>query len=288
MSDIASTPNPRQMSEEHFRFIADLAHKEAGLVFPESKAPLVRTRLNRRIRALKLPGYDAYCALLRSPEGARERRMMISSLTTNVSSFFREAHHFDLLRGEILPPLLEGARRGERLRLWSAGCSSGQEAYSIAMVLADLEPDYLQMDIRILASDIDLNVIETGRAGIYDAGQLANVPEEYRERYFQPAEDNGKEAVRIIEPLRRIVCFRELNLLHEWPMKRQFDVIFCRNVVIYFDAETQNSLWRKFEKYTAPGGWLILGHSERLSEDVAGKFVVAGPTAYRLSPTETA
>ncbi len=275
------------MSEEHFRFIADLAHREAGLVFPPSKAPLVRTRLNRRIRALKLPGFDAYCALLRSPEGARERRMMISSLTTNVSSFFREAHHFELLRKEILPPLLEGARRGERLRLWSAGCSTGQEAYSIAMVLADMEPDYLQMDIRILASDIDPNVIVTGRAGIYDAGQLVDVPEEYRAKYFQPVAREGRECARIVEPLRRLVCFRELNLLEDWPMKRQFDVIFCRNVVIYFDAETQGKLWRKFERFTAPGGWLILGHSERLSDEVAGNFTVSGPTAYRLAPTET-
>ncbi len=272
------------MSEEQFRRIAGIAHREAGLVFPPGKAPLVSTRLNRRLRALGLSGFAAYCDFLDSPEGAAERRMMISALTTNVSSFFREDHHFGLLRSEILPPLLDRARSGGRVRLWSAGCAAGQEAYSIAMVLAALEPGFAKLDIRILASDIDPEVLRRGRDGWYDEREQDDIPENYRRAFLTPCVNAGRSGIRISGELRRLVSFRELNLLDAWPMKGPFDVIFCRNVVIYFDGPTQERLWNRFRDICAPGGWLIVGHSERLPPEMQGDFPVAGPTAYRYRP----
>ncbi len=274
-------PSMTQLSEAQFKTIADLAYQEAGLVFPPSKAPLVRSRIIKRLRALKIKSFEDYCSFISGQEGANERRMMVSSLTTNISSFFREPHHFEILRKDVLPPLLERARQGQKIRIWSAGCSTGQEAYSIAITIAEMEPKLSSMDIRILASDIDPEVIRTGQEGFYRANVISDVPENQLTKYFQPEEYNGKNGARVIPEIRSIVSFRELNLLGEWPMKRSFEIIFCRNVVIYFDAESKKRLWEKFNSSTSPGGWLFIGHSERLPDDCHVDYIAAGPTVYR-------
>ncbi len=279
MRDPGSTASG-QMSEAHFKLIAALAYDEAGLVFPPSKASLVRSRINRRLRALNMSDFSTYCAFVTSNDGKVERRMMISSLTTNISNFFREAHHFELLQDTVLPPLLKRARSGGRVRIWSAGCSNGQEAYSIAMTIADMAADFQGLDIKILASDIDPEVIRTAKRGFYPNNEVRDVPTNYADKFLTTASCNGHSGVEVIPALRAMISFRELNLLHDWPMSRPFDVIFCRNVVIYFDARTQENLWQKFHAITASGGWLIVGHSERLSETTKTDFETAGPTAY--------
>lgn len=269
------------MSDAEFSHLAQIAREEAGLVFPPGKAMLLRSRLTRRLRHLRLDGFGAYCALLSSDDGTAERREMISLLTTNVSSFFREPHHFEVMRETALPPLIARARAGGRIRLWSAGCSSGQEAYSLAITLRELAPDIDSLDIRILATDIDPNVVAAGRAGLYSDAEVSGMSAARRMAAFVAEGGGAHPKYRVTDEVRRLVTFRELNLLGPWPMRGRFDVIFCRNVVIYFDAPTQAALWPRFEAAGADGGWLVIGHSERLSEHALTRYEAVGPTAYR-------
>ncbi len=269
----------RAPSEAELHEIAKILHDHAGIVIAPGKGSMVQSRLGKRLRALGLPNYESYIALVSSESGADERRQMVSALTTNVTHFFRENHHFDLLRKAALPTLLERARAGGRVRIWSAGSSNGQEAYSIAMTLAELATDLARLDIRILATDIDPKMIEHGMHGLYEAAQADAVPETLRRKYF--TEEPGGQ-MRIVPALRKLLVFKELNLHETWPMKGRFDIIFCRNVVIYFDPEAQLRLWSRFESALSPGGWLFVGHSERVPLSGRTRFVSAGITTYRL------
>lgn len=268
----------RGPTDQELRAIATILYDHAGIVIAPGKGSMVQSRLGKRLRALGLTSYKDYVDLVSSDSGVYERRQMISALTTNVTHFFRENHHFELLRDQALPPLVARARAGGRVRLWSAGSSNGQEAYSIAMTLAELAPDLDRLDIRILATDIDPVMIAHGSRGIYDEAQVEAVPESLRRKYFAPHEG----AWQVVAPLRNLLTFKELNLHEPWPMKGRFDVIFCRNVVIYFDPEAQARLWRRFEATLAPGGWLLVGHSERVPLGGPSKLVSAGITSYRL------
>jgi len=275
----APAPATRRISEQAFAAIADLARREAGLVLPPGKATMVQSRLRARLRATGLADIEAYSRFVTSDEGSEERRNMISALTTNVSRFFREPHHFELLSREVLPDLAARARAGERIRIWSAGCSSGQEPYSIAMTLLRAAPDLASRDVLILASDIDPRILETAKAGHYPRPAMAEIPADMRSDFCTKGPDDGQFG--IAARVRQIVRFRELNLHRDWPMRNRFDVVFCRNVVIYFDPPTQASLWPRFHRALAPEGWLFLGHSERISDSAAPLFQSAGLTAYR-------
>jgi chemotaxis protein methyltransferase CheR len=187
-------------------------------------------------------------------------------------------HHFDALRRSVLPPLIERARGGGRVRLWSAGCSTGQEAFSIAMTLFDLAPDAADLDIRILATDIDPGVITDAQTGLFDVAAAASIPPAIRQRFT----DRVPDGLRIAQPLRSVIRFRELNLLSPWPMRGHFDVIFCRNVVIYFAPATQAALWPRLAAATGPEGWLFVGHSERVPTGPGSPFSSAGITTYRM------
>ncbi|MFP1644886.1 CheR family methyltransferase [Pontitalea aquivivens] len=270
-----NTPTP---SKADVARIAAILHEAAGIVIAPGKQSMVQSRLAKRLRALGLTDFASYLALVTSDRGAEERRRMVSALTTNVTHFFREAHHFETLRTKVLPPLLQHARARQRVRLWSAGCSSGQEAYSIAMTIADLAgPDLDRLDLKILATDIDGDMVARGTAALYDAASIEGVPDAMRQRFLTP-EAGG---FRVVPALRAMVSFRELNLHDRWPMKGCFDVIFCRNVVIYFDAPTQEKLWARFETALTPGGWLFVGHSERVPLRANGALRTAGITTYR-------
>jgi chemotaxis protein methyltransferase CheR len=247
---------------------------------------MVRTRLARRLRALKFKTFDEYCDHIRGPAGADELGMMISALTTNVSHFFREDHHFAMLREKVLPGLIQKAKSGQRVRIWSAGCSNGQEPYSIAMTLleAGMPPG---ADMRILATDIDPNVVAHAREGIYPDSMATGIPDDLRRKYFLETTHKGETAWQAVPDLKAPIAFRVLNLLHDWPMHGSFDAIFCRNVVIYFDAETQDRLWSRFAKILRPGGWLFLGHSERISPKAMANFTNCGVTAYQRNGDTT-
>ena len=266
---------------EDFSRIAAMLHADAGIFLPESKATLVYSRLAKRLRTLGLQSFRDYCELVAGSDGLDERQKMLVSLTTNVTSFFREPHHFDMLRTAILPPLLAAAKTGKRVRLWSAACSKGHEPYSMAMTILALMPDAADHDIRILATDIDTEVLAEGRAGRYEEGLLQSVPPAERKRGFLPASVDSR-MLSVTPEMRRLVSFRELNLIGQWPMKGLFDVIFCRNVVIYFDDDTQAKVWSRFATTLVPGGTLFIGHSERVQGPATGLFTSTGTTAYRF------
>ena len=261
-----------------FREIAALVHGEAGIVLSEAKVNLVYSRLAKRLRAIGLRSFREYCELLRSKAGSGEKQAMISAMTTNVTRFFREPHHFEHLVEDVLPPLIAGARRGDRVRIWSAGCSSGEEPYSIALTLLKMMPDALSHDILILATDIDPEMIARGRAATYTQSQAAGIPEDLRGSAFEKGRIGPD--YRISECARSLIRFNELNLLGTWPMRGRFDVIFCRNVVIYFDEETQNEIWGRFASVMPDGGHLCIGHSERIALD-RQPFELVAQTVYR-------
>ena len=279
-SQLAVPPAP---NESELTAIARVLYEQAGIVLAPGKTSMVQSRLGKRLRALGLKDYGSYIRLITSDEGHEERRAMISALTTNVTQFFRENHHFETLRSTTLPPLIEQARAGKKVRIWSAGCSTGQEVFSIAMVLADMAQDLARLDIRLLATDIDPQMIARGRAAVYEENTLATIPKPLQR--FVTVEKAG---VHIVPMLRNLVSFRELNL-HEtpWPMRGRFDIIFCRNVVIYFSPEDQLRLWRRFESVLNPGGWMFVGHSERIPLDPPCQLSTAGITTYKLPKTES-
>jgi chemotaxis protein methyltransferase CheR len=264
---------------DDFRHLAAMLHADAGIALVEAKANLVYSRLAKRLRKLGLDSFKAYCALVSSPQGAEERQNMLAALTTNVTRFFREDHHFGHLKAQVLPNLIARVRQGGRARIWSAGCSSGQEPYSIALTLLSLMPDAGRFDIKILATDIDPNVIAEGRQGYYSAETCTPIANDLLTRWFQA---NGREGWTVGSELRQLVSFRELNLMGQWPMRGQFDVIFCRNVAIYFEEETQSRIWARFTAQLSPGGSLYIGHSERVSGSAADLLSTDGLTTYRL------
>ena len=266
------------LTHDDFRRISKMLYDDSGINLTEGKVALVYARLAKRLRALKMRAFRDYCDLLASPGGEAERGEMLTSLTTNVTKFFREPHHFEHLTTHVLSPAR--ATRRTRLRLWSAACSTGQEAYSLAITLLSFWPEAASGDVKILATDIDRNVIATAEAAVYDEGQLEGVSAERRRRFFEPA---GEGTLRLVESVRRLVSFRRLNLLENWPMQGQFEAIFCRNVVIYFDEPTQQRLWQKFVPRLAPEGALYIGHSERVTGSACANLQGDGVSTYRLS-----
>ncbi|WP_235919041.1 CheR family methyltransferase [Aureimonas psammosilenae] len=271
------------LTEADFETITRVLHEDAGILIPPSKTTLVYSRLAKRLRTLGLASFKDYCALIAGESGASERMTMMAALTTNVTSFFRENHHFEHLRSSLLPPLLAEAKRGGRVRIWSAGCSNGHEPYSIALTILSMMPDAANHDVRVLASDIDPNVVGFGHAGVYDEDAVSAVPDDLRRRWMSEVRDgSGTRRFEVSEEMRTIVSFRELNLIGDWPMKGRFNAIFCRNVTIYFDQPTRERIWRRFCDYMQPEAWLYIGHSERLTGACQSFLSYEGTTAYRF------
>lgn len=281
---LSRTAAPASLSPTEFDRVAKIAHREAGLSLSEAKRAMIASRLTRRLRATGLADFSAYLALLESQDGEDERQHLISALTTNVTNFFRENHHFQTLESDVLPKLATRAKAGQRVRIWSAGCSTGQEPYSIAMSVLRVIPDAGRLDIRVLATDIDATVLAVAKNGCYPLQQLEAVDPALKRQFFSETPGGDLE---VAENLRALISFRQLNLIGPWPVRGPFDVIFCRNVVIYFDADTQAALWPKFHQVLAPSGMLFIGHSERLDPETTERFSSAGVTTYR-KPDDTA
>ncbi|MFA4950766.1 protein-glutamate O-methyltransferase CheR [Brevundimonas sp.] len=268
---------------EDFRHIAHILHTHAGIALNQSKAALVYSRLAKRLRVLGLRSFRDYCALVQGVDGVDERQAMTAALTTNVTRFFREPHHFDHLRDVVMPGLAERARAGGRVRLWSAACSNGQEPYSMAMTVLSVLPEAADLDVRILATDIDPNMVAQGITGVYSEETLEAAPALLRHRWFDKAPAHGPDRLSANDTLRRLVSFKELNLIGDWPMRGKFDVIFCRNVVIYFDDATQEKVWNRFLPTMAADATLYIGHSERVSGSATARLTPSGLTTYRLA-----
>ena len=267
-------------SDVDFRSLAQLAYDHAGIVLQESKREMVYGRLSRRLRALRLNTFRNYREYLATHE--RELESFINSLSTNHTKFFREAHHFDHLRGNVAVPFSKtgGQSLSGRLRIWSAGCSSGEEPYSIAAVLKREIPNIDQHNARILATDIDTDVLAKAARGVYPASSVDEVPESYRSFFEMKKNGQGVAQVFMDHAVQKLVTYRQLNLLRPWPFKGLFDAIFCRNVMIYFDSPTKEALVDRFMRQIKPGGWLYIGHSESLIGLHPG-LESAGSTIYR-------
>lgn len=263
--------------------IAAMIYADAGIALNDSKASLVYSRLSKHIRNLGLRGFREYCALVSSQEGAGARREMLSHLTTNFTRFFRENHHFDHLRTEVLPGLINRAKAGGRVRIWSAACSDGQEPYSIALTVLSLMPNAADYDFRILATDIDPKILALARAGAYDETALETVSPAMRKQWFRDVDVGGRRKFQVDDRVKKLITFNELNLMAQWPIKGPFDVIFCRNVVIYFDEPTQVKIWSRFAGLLPEGGHLYIGHSERVSGDPKNLFDNIGITTYKYT-----
>ncbi|MEM9709091.1 MAG: protein-glutamate O-methyltransferase [Pseudomonadota bacterium] len=282
LSNSAAFSGNREMPDDVFAAIISIAHAEAGLLITEKKRALVQSRITRRLRALKIKDFRDYIDFVKSTAGAEEVGNMISVLTTNVSSFFREEHHFETIRSDIAPKLITRAKENKRIRIWSAGCSTGQEPFTLAMLLKEMEPRIFEYDVKVLATDIDPNVISHALAARYDALQMSSIPDDIQSKYFKFDAGADRSGI-VIDEIRQAIEFRQLNLLKDWPMKRKFDIIMCRNVVIYFDEETQARLWPKFRNQLADDGHLFIGHSERIIKPDELGFEPAGITMYRAA-----
>ncbi|RMF19470.1 MAG: protein-glutamate O-methyltransferase CheR [Gammaproteobacteria bacterium] len=259
-----------------FERLRQLSYSHSGIVVPDSKFQMFYTRLVKRLRALGLSSFGEYVEYLETHREA-EFSHFINALTTNLTSFFREPHHFDFLRDTVIPQALEN--RVPRLRVWSAGCSTGEEPWSIAMTLAEHAlPKGLRFEV--LATDIDSNVLAQARAGIYPLNRLEGLDLETRRRWFQKGRGANADKARIKPELRQFVGFRQLNLIQPFRHTEPLDVIFCRNVVIYFDRPTKETLISRYADSLKPDGYLIMGHSESL-HGISTRFRLIGRTVYQ-------
>jgi chemotaxis protein methyltransferase CheR len=268
------------LGDTEFQFLRDFVYTHCGIALSEQKRQLVQGRLLRRLRALGLKDFGAYCQVLRQdPDG--ELGELASAISTNVTSFFREMHHYDLLVNELLPRWLEAKKSGGRLRIWSAGCATGEEPYALAMVLAEaLERTGSKVDARILATDLSPQALEHARGGMYTLERMGGISDERRRRWFLRGEGRYEGFASVHPRLRELVTIQPLNLLHDWPMRGPFDAIFCRNVVIYFDKPTKQRLFERYAGLLEPGGYLFLGHSESMY-GLSDAFELVGRTVYR-------
>ncbi len=264
-----------RFTDKNFTFIKNLAYEATGIKLSDHKRNMVYGRLSRRLRHLNLDCFDDYCEKLINQDD-KEFTEFINSITTNLTSFFREDHHFDFLKKTVLPELVR-RKKNDRLRGWSAGCSTGEEPYSIAITIAETV-ERRRWDGKILATDLDSNVLEKGRDAVYPESRIDALPENIKRLGFQRKRNQGIVEVR--QRFSDLITFKQLNLLQPWPMKGPFDFIFCRNVVIYFDKDTQKVLFNKFADLIDTGGYLFIGHSESLHR-VTDRFKLVGRTIYK-------
>jgi chemotaxis protein methyltransferase CheR len=263
------------LSEADFAHLKQLLYRICGIDLKPGKEGLVKARLGKRLQALGLNDFSAYLEYVEQEAEQQELSLLVDAMTTNKTSFFREAAHFDFLSQKILPQW----RRQERLMLWSAACSSGEEPFTLAMVLNEALTAKEMQKVRILATDISSRVLHAARQGVYDQPRIAEVPPMLRQKYFTCIESRSPRRYRINPGIAERVCFARLNLLDSWPMQGPFDAIFCRNAMIYFDKQTQAALIRRFYELLTPGGYLFIGHSESLT-GITHDFRYVQPALY--------
>lgn len=259
-----------ELSPAQFARAQKLAYDVSGIRLDDTKKPLVTARIMHRLRVLGLADMNAYYALLDSDP--KESAKLMDELTTNKTSFFREASHFDVLRTKIIPSI-----KDRRLRLWSAGCSSGEEPYTLAMTIKEAGSAAEGLDVRILATDLSERMLAKARAGTYTEDILADVAPPLRAKYFDPVEE-GQWRVKPL--LKSLIQFAPLNLQQAWPMKGPFNAIYCRNVMIYFDRDTRQKLVSRYTELLAPGGFFFVGHSESLT-GITHTLRYVEPAAYQ-------
>ncbi len=274
--DQSASPRELALSDAQFLQIRAIIREITGITMSDAKRQLILRRLNMRLKALNMYSVADYMEFLQSGD-EKEVEMFTNAVTTNLTSFFRENHHFDYLAKTILPELVANrAKSSRRLRIWSAGCSTGEEPYSIAMTLNETLANAGTWDAKILCTDIDTDVVAKAKAGRYPKARFENVSDARLRKWF---EDEGEHLVAK-DSLKAPLTFKQLNLMGDWPMRGKFDVIFCRNVIIYFDKPTQRVLMERYANALEEGGYLFLGHSESLF-NVSDRFSLIGKTIYK-------
>ncbi|WP_455203263.1 CheR family methyltransferase [Kaarinaea lacus] len=263
-------------TDRDFNFIRTLVAEKTGIALSEAKSHMVYSRLTRRLRQLNLQRFSDYCAVLKQDD-SDELVNFVNAITTNLTAFFRENHHFDYLANEVFPRIFS-KKPDKRLRIWSAGCSTGEEPHSIAMVLNECLPRNSGWDAKILATDLDSNVVEKASSGIYTKARIDGISKSRQKKYFRPLGSSGE--VQVVPEVRELITFKQLNLMNAWPMKGPFDIIFCRNVVIYFNKNTQKELFNRYADITVDHGHLFIGHSESLFK-VSDRYNLIGNTIYQ-------
>jgi chemotaxis protein methyltransferase CheR len=271
------------ISDQEFRAIQGLVKDRTGIALTDHKRSLVVARLGKRLRTLGFATFRQYFEHVTGGEGDGELENFVNAITTNKTDFFRERTHFEFLSQEVIPALKRRAlETGERrIRIWSAGCSTGEEAYTIALTLCEALGSLLTWDVRILASDIDTQVLAQASAGVYAAERAAEIPTPQLHQYFLKGSGEQAGQVKVGREIHALVTFRRINLLEEpWPIRATFDCIFCRNVIIYFDKPTQSRLMYRFAEVLREDGYLFLGHSESL-HGICDRFSFLRNTVYR-------
>ena len=270
-----------KLTESNFRTISDLVYQHCGINLHDGKKELVRARLAKRLRECSFNFFSDYIEHLQKNRDSKEFTDFIDSLSTNLTSFFREKQHFDYLEQKFLPKIMEQKSKfsNHKIRVWSAGCSSGEEPYSLAITLLEAISQNTKWDAKILATDISTRILTKAKAGIYDEQKIGPIPTLQRNKYLAETKQNRQKLFEVNNNLRRIIAFKYLNLMKDWPFKGPLDFIFCRNVMIYFDKPTQEKLVNRFWDILEPGGLLFTGHSESLT-GINHKFNYIQPTIY--------
>lgn len=269
------------MSEKLFKRLSEFIYNQVGIELPPTKRTMIEARLQKRLRALRMPSYKDYFDFLFSPQGLESELVdLIDVVTTNTTDFFREPQHFKHMSQTLLPEYSRSEERYKRLRVWSAGCSIGMEPYTLAMVLEDFREQTPAFNFSIMATDISTQALKQAQRAIYDEDRLSPVPEHMKKKYLMRSKDKNKKLVRIAPELRNTITFRRLNFMEQFTFPEPMNIIFCRNVVIYFDKSTQEQLFNKFCRCLRPGGFLFIGHSESLAGFTLPLEQVI-PTVYR-------
>jgi chemotaxis protein methyltransferase CheR len=272
------------MRESEYRSIAQFIYDKSGICLGDNKQELVKTRLAKRLRALEMKTYAEYFNFVSDPAQEEELMLMINAVSTNFTSFYRERQHFDFLEKTALPDIVhrKAMERSKRLRVWCAAASTGEEPYTLALTLLDFLGEPLTWDVKVLCTDISTKVLTQAVKGVYGFDKVKSVSPALLERYFEKRIDDGESNFEASQELKRILVFRRLNLMDDiFPFKGPFDFISCRNVMIYFDQQTQERVVEKLLRCLAPGGYLLIGHSENLPAVFRSRVEVLAPATYR-------
>ena len=268
-----------EFTQRDFDFLRTLSNSHTGIVVSDDKFDMFYSRLARRVRALGLRSFAEYCDYLQNAGDQAELTELINAVTTNLTAFFRENHHFEYLRDHAIPERMQANGTDHSLSIWSAGCSTGEEPYSLGMTVGEMQDRLRGWDVRITATDIDSNVVATASAGVYREDRVEGLPKARLRRWFLRGRGSQQGNVRVKPELRRRIEFGLLNLMKPW-QQAPMDIIFCRNVIIYFDKESKKRLVERFADVIKPGGFLFIGHSESLFK-VTDRFELIGKTIYR-------
>lgn len=271
-----------EFTDTDFQSVRNLVKKNTGISLSEAKRDMVYSRLVRRLRELDIQRFTDYLAFICGNGGDDELIQFTNAITTNLTSFFRENHHFEYLAETVLPELMEKNADQRKIRIWCCAASTGEEPYSIAMVVREVVPKNSGWDVKILATDLDTNVLATAAEGVYPIDRIKGISDHRQRRFFFKGSGKLQGYVRVRPELRELITYKKLNLIDQWPLRGPIDIIFCRNVVIYFTKDTQRVLLERFTQLVAPEAYLFMGHSESLN-NVTDQFEPLGKTIYRFS-----